>query len=120
MEDKITIKEVKEFYRIFNKERDWEQFHNPKDLAIALSVEAGEIQEHFLWKTNDEINELLKNSIKKQEITDEIADVFAYLILLSDKLNIDLIKAFYEKMEKNHKKYPLEKSKGKHTKYNHL
>jgi NTP pyrophosphatase (non-canonical NTP hydrolase) len=118
MEDKVTIKEVKEFYRVFTEERDWDKFHKPKDLLLALSTEVGELQEHFLWKSDEDIKEMMKDLNKRQKVTDEMADVFAYLVRLSDKLNIDLIKAFYDKMEHNKAKYPADKVKGSAKKYN--
>ena len=120
METKANLKELKEFYRQFTKEREWDKYHTPKDLSIALSIEASEIQELFLWKTNQEIENMLSDPIKKEKVREEIADVFAYLLRLSDKLDIDLVKAFYDKMEKNDKKYPIDKVKGNFKKYNQL
>jgi NTP pyrophosphatase (non-canonical NTP hydrolase) len=87
---------------------------------MSLSIEASEISELFLWKSSQEIDDMLANPIKKEKVRDEIADVFAYLLRLSDKLDIDLVKAFYDKMEKNTKKYPIDKVKGNFKKYNEL
>ncbi len=102
----------------FRKERDWKQFHKPKDLAISLSLEASEVLEHFQWKSNDEINEYIKTH--KDHIGEELADVFYWVLIMSNDLDIDIIKAFNKKMKKNAEKYPISKAKGKHTKYNEL
>ncbi len=115
-----NLEKLKEFYRKFTKEREWDKYHTPKNLAMAVSIEASELQEHFLWKTEDEIKELLNNSEKKEKIKDELADVFAFLLRLSDVLDVDLIKAFYDKMEKNKKKYPIDKIKGNFKKYTEI
>jgi len=110
---KLTEKILK-----FRDARDWKQFHTPKDLAISLSLEAGEVLEHFQWKSPKEIKKYIKEH--KKEIADELADVFYWVLLMSHDLNIDLKKAFLKKMAENNKKYPVKKSKGKHTKYNRL
>lgn len=102
----------------FRDERDWKQFHKPKDLAISLVLEASEVLEHFQWKNEKEIEEYIK--INKDEIGDEIADVFIYLMDIAHGLDIDIKKAVEDKLIKNGKKYPVEKAKGKHTKYNKL
>lgn len=95
--------------------RDWKQFHNPKDLALSLTLEAAEVLEQFQWKNPKEIEEYTKTH--KQAIADELVDVFYWVLLMSHYLDIDLEKAFKEKMEQNEKKYPVEKAKGKHNKY---
>ena len=102
----------------FRKERDWEQFHTPKDMAISLSLEAAEVLEHFQWKSHKEVEHYLK--AHKHELSDELADVLAYLLLIAADLNIDLPKAFEKKMQQNEAKYPVNKAKGKHTKYTEL
>lgn len=101
--------------RKFTKERDWDQFHSPKNLAMALSVEVAEIVEHFQWLTEEQSQEL--SADKLFELKEEIGDVLIYLIRLADKLGIDPINAALEKIEKNGKKYPVEKVKGKPLKY---
>jgi dCTP diphosphatase len=106
-------REVNEFV----KERDWDQFHNPKNLAMALSVEASELVEIFQWLDLNQSLELLKNPEKKQKVTDEIADIFVYLLRLSEKCDVDLIEAAKEKLAKNRAKYPAELVKGKAKKY---
>ena len=102
----------------FRKERDWEQFHTPKDLAISLSLEASEVLEHFQWKTNDEIKEYVKTH--KDQIGEELADVFNWVLLLSHDIDIDIIEASNKKIKKNAEKYSVEKAKGKHNKYTEL
>ncbi len=101
--------------RQFAKERDWEQFHSPKNLVMALSVEVAEIVEHFLWLTQEQSKNL--DPDKKQALADEIGDVMIYLTMLADKFGIDPIKAAKEKMKKNIVKYPADKVKGKSGKY---
>ena len=104
--------------RDFRDERDWAQFHNPKDMAIAISIEASELLEHFLWKTTEESEQRVLE--KRAEISDEIADIAVYLLELADNLNIDLAHAIKNKMKKNAAKYPVDKSKGSHVKYTEL
>lgn len=96
----------------FRDERDWLQFHNPKDLSIALSIESGELLEAFLWKHPDQVN--------KDKVAEELADVLAYAILLARHYDFDIAQIVQDKIEKNSLKYPVEKSKGSATKYNEL
>lgn len=96
----------------FRNERDWEQFHNPKDLALAINVEASELLELFLWKNPNDAN--------KEKIKEELADVFAYAFLLAEKFNFDVKEIVLEKIKKNGEKYPVDKSKGNSKKYNEL
>ncbi len=102
----------------FRDERDWEQFHNPKDVALSLTLEAVEVLEHFQWKNGAELDEYIKTH--KDDIGEELADVFNWVLLLSSYLGIDIIKAADKKLEKNKKKYPVHKAKGKNTKYDKL
>jgi len=102
----------------FRDSRDWQQFHNPKDIAISLSLEASEVLEHFQWKNKEEIEQYIKTN--KNEIGEELADVFNWVLILSHDIGVDILKASDEKIKKNEKKYPVEKVKGKHTKYNQL
>lgn len=99
----------------FREERDWKQFHKPKDLAISLTLEAAELLEHFQWRSDDEVRVYVREH--KEDVADEIADVFNYLLQLADDLEIDVIEASYCKLEKNAKKYPVAKSRGNHRKY---
>lgn len=102
------IEEVKQF----TIDRDWDQFHNPKDLAIALSIEASELLEAFLWKSPEDA--------KTEKIKEELADVINYALLLADKCNLDVAAIVREKMMRNAVKYPVDKAKGVATKYNEL
>jgi len=109
---------LRDALRHFAGEREWEQFHSPKNLAAALSVEAAELLEHFQWRTEDESKNLTAES--RHAVSMEAADVLLYLIRLSDKLNIDLIAAAKEKMLLNAKKYRIEKARGSSKKYDEL
>jgi NTP pyrophosphatase (non-canonical NTP hydrolase) len=102
----------------FREARDWKQFHNPKDLSLSLVLEATEVMEHFQWKSKEEIEKYVKTN--KEDIGEELADVLYWVILMSYDLGIDPLEALAKKMELNEKKYPVEKTKGKHTKYNKL
>jgi len=112
------IKEITEKIKKFRDERDWMQFHNNKDMALSLLLEAAEVLEHFQWKSNEEIENYTENS--KNEIADEIADVAICLFELADNMKIDLPDAIMVKLEKNAKKYPIAKAKGSNLKYNKL
>ncbi|MFN8369497.1 MAG: nucleotide pyrophosphohydrolase [Bacteriovoracaceae bacterium] len=101
----------------FAKVRDWEQFHTPKNLSVALSVEASELLELFQWLSDSEIKEVTNNPEKMKKINEEVADVAIYLIRFCSILNIDLEQAILAKIEKNGKKYPLDKAKGSNKKY---
>lgn len=99
----------------FQKKRAWKQFHLPKNLAISLSLEAAEILELFQWTKDNGLPE-----VKKEQLAEELADVYYYLLLLAHETNIDLKKAFKEKMKLNEKRYPVNKSKGNARKYTEL
>lgn len=102
----------------FRDARDWKQFHNAKDLSLSLVLEAAEVMEHFQWKSKEEIETYIIDN--KNDIGEELADVFYWVLLMSHDLKIDLVEAVEKKMEKNEAKYPVDKAKGKHTKYNKL
>ena len=102
----------------FRDARDWKQFHNPKDLALSLVLEAAEVLEHFQWKSKEEIDKYIIEN--KTEIGEELADVFYWVLLMSYDFNINIVQALENKLMKNEEKYPVEKAKGKHTKYNKL
>lgn len=112
------IKRITEKIKKFRDERDWIQFHNHKDMALSLVLEAAEVLEHFQWKSASEVDDYGKKY--KGEISEELADVAMYLFELADNLGIDLTKAIERKLVKNSHKYPIAKAKGKHTKYNKL
>lgn len=97
--------------RQFNIDRDWDQFHSPENLAKSVAIESGELLECFQWNNDD---------FDKEAVCDEMADVFVYLLDLANKLDVDLIEIADKKMDKNAKKYPVEKAKGKSDKYDKL
>ena len=119
MDDKTHIQELKDEILDFVKARDWEQFHNPKDVSLALVIEVSEILEHFRWKTNDEVLELLNDDSKKKELSHEVADSFYLLLRLASVCNIDLTSSLREKIKIINERYPIEKVKGKAHKYTH-
>lgn len=106
------IEEITQELLKFRNERDWEQFHNPKDLALAINVEASELLELFLWKNSESAN--------TEKIKEELADVFAYAFLLAEKYKLDVKEIVLEKIVKNGEKYPVEKAKGTAKKYDEL
>ena len=113
----MNIKEIQEKLAKFAEERDWDQFHSPKNLVMALTSEVGELNELFQWLTEEQSS--MKDDIGKvEEIRKEIADIFIYLLRLADKLDIDIEEAIREKIEINAKKYPIDLAKGNATKYN--
>jgi dCTP diphosphatase len=112
------IKSIQKRIRNFCDERDWMQFHNPKDMAVAISIEAAELLQLFLWKNSEEIASLTQE--KRQRIEEEIADIAIYLLELADNLQIDLGRAIEDKLRLNAKRYPATKAKGKALKYTEL
>ena len=114
----MSIEELQERIRRFRDERDWMQFHNHKDMATALAIEAAELQELFLWKQGEEISAVA--TAKKEQLREELADVAVYLLELADNLDIDLVDAIVCKLEKNAAKYPVHKAKGSNAKYDEL
>lgn len=114
----MNIRSIQQQLQSFAQERDWDQFHNPKNLAAALSVEASEILELFQWLSPEQSLTLKDNPKEKQHAADEIADTFIYLLRLADKLEIDIEAAIESKMKKNAEKYPVELARGNATKYN--
>jgi len=116
MPDKFE--QLKNKLRIFANERDWDQFHSPKNLSMALSAEVAEIIEHFQWLTEEQSRNLPKD--KLDEVKTELADTLIYLIRLADKLDLDLLTAAQNKIEVNELKYPVDKAKGNAKKYTEL
>mgnify|MGYP001612824570 CR=1 FL=1 len=100
----------------FRDERDWKQFHKPKDVVISLMLEAAEVAELFQWKTDEEMA-AMKSGEKQEDLADELSDVLAYLLQIAHDFDIDMKEAFLRKMEKSAKKYPVEKAKGNARKY---
>ena len=115
------MKNIKDFTKrivAFRDARDWKQFHNPKDLALSLVLEATEVMEHFQWKNKEEMEEHIKTH--KEDVADELADTLYWILLMGNDFNIDVLDALDNKLKKIEEKYPVEKAKGKHTKYNKL
>jgi len=110
-----NFKEIKELILQFRDDRDWKQYHTIKDLLIGMNIEVGELQELFLWKSDDDIKQIPKSNIEN-----EIADIFIFLIYICDEFDIDLDRAIRKKLKLNNEKYPVEKSKGSNKKYNEL
>lgn len=106
------LEELRDAIVKFTQERDWDQFHNGKDLALALSIEAAELNEAFLWKDVSEVN--------VEKVKEELADVFNYAILIADKYDLDIKQIVLEKIKRNAEKYPVEKAYGSAKKYNEL
>ncbi len=115
---RINIENLTKRIIAFRDARDWKQFHNPKDVALSLVLEAGEVMEHFQWKNKEEMEKYVKEN--KTAIGEELADVLYWVLLMGHDLNIDVLDALEKKIKINEDKYPVEKSKGKHTKYNKL
>ncbi len=109
---KTDIQEITEKIVLFTKERDWEQFHNGKDLALALSIEASELNEAFLWSSADDVD--------IEKVKEELADVMNYAFLIANKYNFDVKQIILDKLNKNAQKYPVDKSKGNAKKYTEL
>lgn len=106
------IETIQSELRKFNQERDWDQFHNGKDLAVAISIEAGELLEAFLWKSPEDA--------KVEKVREELADVLNFAFQMADKYNLDIKEIMLEKIRKNAEKYPVEKAKGSAKKYNEI
>ena len=111
------LSELQKTIRKFCADREWDQFHNLKDLLISLNLEASEALEHAQWKNEAELNELITDN---KELGEELADVLYWTLLIANKANIDLSEAFKKKMGKNEAKYPIEKARGSHKKYTDL
>ena len=116
--DACTLETLRDRLRRFAEERDWDQFHAPKNLAMALCVEAAELLEHFQWLGEEESKKL--SSRQLEQVREEMADVLLYLIRLADKLDVDLVQAASDKIERNARKYPADKARGNNKKYTDL
>ena len=118
MNKEKTIENLKEELRVFAKNRDWDQFHSPKNLSMALIVEAAELVEQFQWLKQDESMNLPDKTVRK--IAEEAADILIYLVRFCDIMGINLLEAAFNKLESNNKKYPVSLSKGSAKKYDQL
>jgi len=116
----MDIEKIIAHQRKFVAEREWEKFHDPKNLAMALAGETGELLEVFQWLTSEESRTIMSDPKKAEMTRHEISDIFYYLVRLTDLLGIDLEKAFWEKMELNARRYPADKARGQAKKYTEL
>lgn len=113
----VTLGTLKDKVKAFCEERDWDQYHNPKDLAIGLSTESNELLDIFRFKSEEQMKEMLKDAKYREHISEELADVFFFALRFAQMNEIDLEKALVDKLEKNAKKYPAEKVRGSNLKY---
>lgn len=119
-DETTTVAEIKTRVLEFARERDWEQFHAPKNLSMALAAEAGELMEHFLWASSEESRETVSDPAKRAKIEEELSDVVIYAMEFANMTGIDLAAAIERKMAANAAKYPVEKAKGRSVKYDEL
>lgn len=120
MDSKVTINVLKQRVKNFCEERDWDQFHNPKDLAIGISTEANELLDIFRFKTEEQMKEMFNEEHSKSHIEEEVADVLFFILRFAQMNNLDLEDCLNNKLEKNSKKYSVEKCKGKNLKYTEM
>ncbi|MBE7537551.1 MAG: nucleotide pyrophosphohydrolase [Opitutaceae bacterium] len=116
----MSIAQIKDRVLAFARERDWEQFHSPKNLSMALAAEAGELMEHFLWATPEDSREIARGAAKRAKIEEELADVMIYAMEFANVTGIDVAQAILRKMQANAAKYPVEKARGRSEKYTDL
>ena len=114
----MTIEHITERIRAFRDARDWMQFHSPKELAVAITAEAGELLQHFVWQQPAQVERRVRERLP--ELKDEMADVGILLFELADNLGVDLGQAMLEKLARNENRYPVEKARGSNAKYNEL
>lgn len=112
------IASMKKAVQEFCEARDWDQFHNPKDLAIGLSTESNELLDLFRFKDSEQMREMMENPSKREEISEELADIFFFLLRFSQMYGFDMEQGLQDKIRKNGEKYPVEKAKGSNLKYN--
>jgi len=117
LSESLDVGKVKTYLRAFAKERDWEQFHTPKNLVMALAGEAGELTEIFQWLTPEESARIMEDTEKGEAVRQELADVLQYVIRLADVLGIDIEQALWKKLKANAEKYPVSQAKGNARKY---
>ena len=115
-DDTTTVAELRRLLTDFVAEREWQAYHDPKNLSMSIAIEAAELMEHFQWVRNEELDDLRQDERAMAEIRDELADVTAYVLALTNVLGLDLASALAEKMEKNAAKYPSEKFRGRYFK----
>lgn len=120
LDNNTSIQDLKDRLLKFRDERNWEQFHDPKNLAEAISIEAGELLEQFLWKSKEEIEKDLQDEANHEKMKHELADIICFCINLSNVTGIDIASAVIDKIEHNQNKYPIEKAKDTAKKYTKL
>jgi NTP pyrophosphatase (non-canonical NTP hydrolase) len=119
-DEETNFQELKDLIKHFCDERDWDKYHNAKDLAIGVITESAELLEHFRFKSEKEIDDIFKDPQKREHVSEEMADVFYFLLRLAQKYDIDLSSELKKKITKNALKYPVEKAKGSNKKYTEL
>jgi NTP pyrophosphatase (non-canonical NTP hydrolase) len=120
MDKNTSIEQLKLAVKVFCEERDWDQYHNAKDLSIGIITEASEILEQFRFKSEEEVEQMFRDQKKRKEITEEMADVLYFILRLAQRYDIDMSDELIEKIEKNEKKYPINKVKGLNKKYTEI
>jgi len=120
MDDDTTLSELKGLVKQFCEARNWDQFHNPKDLAIGISTEAGELLDIFRFKSNDEIIQMMNDPERREAIGDELSDVLFFVLRFAQMNNFDLSDQLARKIEKNNERYPINKSRNSNKKYNEI
>ncbi len=113
-DQETTVAELKQLIRTFVDQRDWRQFHTPKNLVMALAVEVAELMEHFQWATAEESQQVVDDREKYEDVSDELADVLGYTLEIANQLDVDLSSSMRRKMVKNEAKYPQEKYRGRY------
>lgn len=117
MDKETSVEELKELVKTFCEARDWDQFHDPKELAIGIVTESSELLDHFRFRSREQMESMLSDEKKRQEISEELADTLWFILRFSQMYNIDLSSELKKKMSKNDKKYPVDKVKGNNMKY---
>ena len=121
MNDSVsTINILKQEVQAFIDERDWQQFHSPKNIAMSIAIESAELMELFQWDTTEQSNDALRNEELRNEIKHELADIFSYVLDMAHVLHIDISESLMDKLQKNREKYPIELCKGRSVKYTKL
>ena len=120
MDPNTNLQELKNTVKTFCEERDWDPYHNPKDLSIGIITEASDLLEHFRFKSKEEGLKMLQNSGEREEVSEEMADVLFFLLRMAQRFDIDLSTELEKKLEKNRAKYPISKSRGSNKKYTEL
>lgn len=119
-DDTATVADLRQAVAAFIEEREWEQFHHPRDLAISISLESAELLEHFQWDEHRPVTAIRKDARLVEEVSDELSDILHYILTFANVLEIDLVEAFMAKMAKNEEKYPADLARGKAVKYDRL